>query len=269
MADFASRFRKAVPTASSALLKTLTQPLRPTELLRTAALLFAITTFYCQIYCTVAFQLVARMPMPIEASAAWAFGVVVPWLACFELCKRRRELAATAAWRALLVLLIFAGSGFLSIVLELGLDQLLGVGATRPLPLQVAAQLPMVLLTGGLLIIAGFLREQIIDAEPANGSDNIEALLARAADIEWIEAAGNYVEVHGGGRVTLHRVTMRQLEGSLDPARFTRIHRSVIVNTAEVDCRQHSPGGPVVRLKSGKTFRLGRRYGSALPSGAH
>ena len=269
MAAFAFSLRNAVPSASLAFAKAITQPLPPTQLLRAALLLITSAALYCQVYCAVAFQLAGSMPMPIEASAAWAFGVVVPWLTCFELCKRRWELAATPAWRAILVALIFIGSGFLSIVLELGLDQLLGVGATRPLTMQVAAQLPMALLTAGLLIIAGLLRQHGIDVEQIKGSDNIEALLARATDIEWIEAAGNYVEAHGVGRMTLHRVTMRDLEQALDGARFTRIHRSVIVNTTQVDSRVLVAGSPAIRLKSGKTFKLGRRYGSALASAMH
>lgn len=264
MAAFAFSLGKALPAAGAIFFNAMTIPLRATQLLRAAALLTAFATLYCQIYCAIAFQLTSRMPMPIETSAAWAFGVVVPWLTCFELCKRRRELASASGSRAIILLLIFVASGFLSIVLELGLDQLLGNGPTRPLSLQIAAQLPLALLTGGMLIIGDFLRRHDIEDPQGKSGDVIAEVLAKADDIEWIEAAGNYVEVHGGDRVSLHRVTMRDLERSLDHGRFTRIHRSVIVNAAQVDRRVTLGGAPGVRLRSGKTFKLGSRYSSAF-----
>lgn len=258
----------AIPTASTAVLRAITHPLQPARMLGAAVLLITLATLYCQIWCLVAFQLTPQMPMPIEASVAWSFGVVVPWLTCFELCKRGREMAKSPALRAVLVLLIFVAAGFFSVVLELGLDQLLDGRATRPLAFQIAAQLPPAMLTGGLLLIAAFLREQRIDAQQTESRNALGQLLAREAEIEWIEAAGNYVEAHGGGRVTLHRVTMREVERALDPASFARIHRSVIVKAAQVEARVLDGGTPAVRLKSGKTFRLGSRYGSALYPGA-
>jgi two-component system LytT family response regulator len=49
-------------------------------------------------------------------------------------------------------------------------------------------------------------------------------------EIDWIEAADNYVSLHAGRESHLLRETMSSLENKLDPARFARIHRSVIVN---------------------------------------
>jgi two-component system LytT family response regulator len=51
----------------------------------------------------------------------------------------------------------------------------------------------------------------------------------RVADIQRISAAGNYVELHLGGRRLLHRVTISRLADRLDPAMFVRVHRSTIV----------------------------------------
>ncbi|MCI0675913.1 MAG: ABC transporter permease, partial [Phycisphaerales bacterium] len=52
----------------------------------------------------------------------------------------------------------------------------------------------------------------------------------RAEEIDWIEAAGNYVRLHAGKRAHLLRETLAGLEEQLDPARFARVHRSAIVN---------------------------------------
>src|SRR5579863_6372625 len=53
-------------------------------------------------------------------------------------------------------------------------------------------------------------------------------------DIDWIEAAENYVQLHAGRAEHLLHVTMNTLEKSLDAALFLRIHRSVIVNVKRI-----------------------------------
>jgi two-component system LytT family response regulator len=59
-------------------------------------------------------------------------------------------------------------------------------------------------------------------------------LLADVDEVDGLEAAGNYVEVHSGARHHLVRATMASLEARLDLARFVRVSRSSIVNTARV-----------------------------------
>ncbi len=56
----------------------------------------------------------------------------------------------------------------------------------------------------------------------------------RADEIDWIEAAGNYVRLHVGNQSHLLRETMNAIEGRLDPERFFRIHRSRIVNVERI-----------------------------------
>jgi two-component system, LytTR family, response regulator len=87
----------------------------------------------------------------------------------------------------------------------------------------------------------------------------------RAADIEWIEAAGNYVKLHVGSETHLFRETMNALETKLDPATFFRIHRSHIVNLERV--RELQPwfnGEYVVFLTSGARLTLSRGYREKL-----
>jgi two-component system LytT family response regulator len=58
---------------------------------------------------------------------------------------------------------------------------------------------------------------------------NGKILILRVDDIDWIEAAANYVRVHIGSKQYLVRETMTNLESRLDPDKFLRIHRSIIV----------------------------------------
>src|SRR5437763_16863140 len=52
----------------------------------------------------------------------------------------------------------------------------------------------------------------------------------RAAEIDWIEAAGVYANLHIGGTTLLYRAALNGLAARLDPVRFVRVHRSAIVN---------------------------------------
>ncbi|HTE53949.1 MAG TPA: LytTR family DNA-binding domain-containing protein [Kofleriaceae bacterium] len=85
------------------------------------------------------------------------------------------------------------------------------------------------------------------------------------AQVEWLEASGNYVEVHAGGESFLHRERLRVLEAELDPAVFLRIHRSVIVNRGAVaELRPIAGGDHTVVLRGGRELRLSRTYRAAL-----
>ncbi len=80
-----------------------------------------------------------------------------------------------------------------------------------------------------------------------------------AADVDALEAADDYVELHVGDTVHLMRERLGDLETRLDPAQFVRIHRSTIVNLARV--REMHPlvrGDALVVLEGGATFRLSR-----------
>jgi len=56
----------------------------------------------------------------------------------------------------------------------------------------------------------------------------------KAAEVDWIEAEGNYVRIHVAGESHLLRETLSNLESRLDPTKLVRIHRSAIVNIDRV-----------------------------------
>ena len=85
------------------------------------------------------------------------------------------------------------------------------------------------------------------------------------AEIVWIEAAGNYVNLHCEGGVFPVRNSMTALENSLDPRRFVRIHRSAIVDVGRIEAIEPLESGDyTVRLRSGGELRLSRRYRARL-----
>ncbi len=88
--------------------------------------------------------------------------------------------------------------------------------------------------------------------------------LLQVADIEWAQAAGNYVTLHRGDELHPLRSTMAALEKTL-PGHFCRVHRSAIVN---IDCiAQITPQGSgdhVITLKSGAQVPFSRRYREAV-----
>jgi two-component system, LytTR family, response regulator len=90
-------------------------------------------------------------------------------------------------------------------------------------------------------------------------------LVLKAQDVDWFEAASNYVELHVHGREYLLRVTLCELEEKLDPSQFTRIHRSTIVNVDRiVEIRPTWRGDFLVVLTGGTTLRLSRFYRERL-----
>ncbi len=77
-------------------------------------------------------------------------------------------------------------------------------------------------------------------------------------DIDWIEAADYYVEIHTGGRSYLMRETMQRLQAMLDD-RFVRIHRSRLVNRDRVrEIRWENRGEMVVVTTSGVALKVAR-----------
>jgi two-component system LytT family response regulator len=86
-----------------------------------------------------------------------------------------------------------------------------------------------------------------------------------AAEIGWIEAADNYVEIHTAARTHLVRQTMREMEGQLDARRFIRVHRSAIVNLDHVrEIRGDPHGDGIAVLSTGGTVRISRSRRDAV-----
>jgi two-component system, LytTR family, response regulator len=78
-------------------------------------------------------------------------------------------------------------------------------------------------------------------------------------DIDWIEAADYYACLHVGSKSFLLRESIKQLASTLDPRKFVRIHRSVIVNVDQVkDIFREGAGEGAVVLKTGQRLRMSK-----------
>ena len=80
-------------------------------------------------------------------------------------------------------------------------------------------------------------------------------------DIDWIDAAGDYMCVHVGNRTHIMRTTMKELESRLDASVFQRVHRSTIVNLERVEkVSSHINGEYHLTLIGGSTLKMSRSY---------
>ncbi len=84
-------------------------------------------------------------------------------------------------------------------------------------------------------------------------------------DVDWIDAAGNYVRLHVAGHSHLLRETMKSVEARLDPERFVRVHRSAIVNLERVvSMEPYFHGEYVLTLRDGTRLNSSRSQGARL-----
>jgi len=89
--------------------------------------------------------------------------------------------------------------------------------------------------------------------------------IVMAEDVEWIGAAGDYVELHVNGRSFLIRETMSSLEQKLDPEQFLRIHRSRIVQSKDIlELRSIENREFTIKLSDGSEHRSSRTYADRL-----
>jgi two-component system, LytTR family, response regulator len=90
-------------------------------------------------------------------------------------------------------------------------------------------------------------------------------VILRVAEIDYLQAASNYVRIHAGGKDYLLRETMTALEAKLDPTEFVRIHRSTMVRIDRI--RELEPlfqGDYVVILTDGTRLTSSRGYREKL-----
>jgi two-component system, LytTR family, response regulator len=114
----------------------------------------------------------------------------------------------------------------------------------------------------------------LTDAKPASRTD--QRLVIKAAgrvvfldveEIEWIEAAANYVRLYAGKESYLLRGSIGRIAERLDPTQFVRIHRSTIVNVRNIrELQPCNSGEFMVILRNGKELSGSRGYRSMLQS---
>lgn len=111
-------------------------------------------------------------------------------------------------------------------------------------------------------------------AGPVEVRDRSERILIKERDsvffvktenIDWVEAAKDYVVIHIGQKKHLLRESMTRMEKRLDPNTFVRIHRSSIVNIERIkELKSYFHGDYIVYMKDGSELKLSRRYWSRV-----
>src|SRR2546421_465629 len=90
-------------------------------------------------------------------------------------------------------------------------------------------------------------------------------LFIKTSEIDWVEAVGNYLNLHIGNEAHLLRGRMSELEKQIDPNQFFRIHRSTIVNLDRVkEFQTLFKGDGVAILKSGARLCVSRSCSQRL-----
>ncbi len=217
------------------MLDALHNPLRPIQAALVAAALVAGVVLYCLAYTALA----GRSESAVDA-ASWAVVNVLPWLAAFEFGKRAAS-PGGKAWMLAAALILSLGLGFALL--------------PRPndLPFELVRRLPGLLASAALMALAARRERRAARAAPL-------ALPLAPAQLDWVTAAGNYVELHGGGRTLLHRAPLSRVEAQLSSHGFVRVHRSILVRRDRI-----ARVRPVdVILHDGTSLRTGSRYRAAL-----
>ena len=223
-----------------------------------AGLTFAAAT-YCLIH-----GFVIDVEMNLPRTLAWAVVSTLPWLCAWEGLKWLDTRSSQS-----LQLLRSAGVLIVALVVCVALEYALG--AIYPTddtsPAQIAYQLLPI--PFGIALV----RWLMLPSKPApaplpdpvlNVPTRQGTLAVRACDIEYIKAAGNYVELVTSGRTLLMRATLQDLCDQLGAAGFVRVHRSLLVNPLHVVAIRRAPRGRrMVELRSGAELPIGRQFDSS------
>jgi DNA-binding LytR/AlgR family response regulator len=214
------------------MLARLATPLRPKEIAGFGAAVALAVALYC-----LAYNALAGRSESVAAGLAWAAVNVLPWFGAFEAGKRVSGLPARAA------VLGAALAGSMAL-------HLLAHGVPEQLGFELARRLPGLLAAAGLLFLV---------STPKRRAAAAAELPLLPHQIDWVSAAGNYVELHAAGRVVLHRASLASVEALLAPRGFVRIHRSTLVRRDAV-ARVRTAD---LILRDGTSLPIGNRYRAA------
>ncbi len=84
-------------------------------------------------------------------------------------------------------------------------------------------------------------------------------------DVRWIQSEGNYVDLHTGTGTHTIREPLSSVEERLDPSKYVRIHRRVIVAIDQIkELQPWFAGDQVLILRDGTKLRVSRTRREAL-----
>jgi hypothetical protein len=215
------------------MVQLLRRPLGPRHILSVSLAIVAAVALYCFSYAAL-----SGRSESLLVGALWGVVNIIPWFLAFEAAKRLPGRGGRAA---------ILGAALL---LSLGLG-LIAYGWPAQLGFEVARRLPALLLVAGLLALIGRSRAPVVA---------LADLPLLPGQIDWVSAAGNYVELHVGGRTIVHRASLASVEALLGNAGFVRVHRSLLVRRDAIAKVRTVD----LLLHDGTSLKLGNRYRSSL-----
>jgi hypothetical protein len=248
-------FADALPLVRRWLNIMLSRPLTAREAVVSALALLWAGTIYCQLYCFLALQQMHGATMPLSASVHRASVDIVPPLVVFELGKRISFENRMARWLALIAL--FAAGFAVAVAWRMQLQ----IMASMLTPRRMAVdRIPFMALAALALLLFHKTTRSIPSPIADEPPEPLE--LPPPRSIDWINAAGNYVEVHFAGHAKLFRMTLQQAKDRLPPGDFIQIHRSTIVNRSRIS--KIEGAARTVGLEGGATLKVGETYRNAV-----
>jgi hypothetical protein len=235
---------------------TLSRPLALREAVIVAAILLTAGTIYCQIYCLLALQKMHGASMPLLFSVHRASVDVIAPFVVFELGKRIPMHKRLWPWIVLGAL--FCGGIATAALWRM---QLPIMDSTLTPRRMVVDRIPIMALAA--IALAHYHAQARLNfGRSSNGTGEDE--LPAPEWIDWVRAAGNYVEIRMGGRSVLKRMTMAQAEEALADKAFVRVHRSMLVNRRRIAGLDRKERPRHVRLTDGSFVKIGEAYRANL-----
>ena len=228
------------------------RPLSRREGVLAGTLLVAAGALYCLAYTWS--QGVSEHP---AEGLAWTAANLLPWLAALELAKRTG--AGNRLRRAWTIAAILAGAAAASFAVEIALGLIPIPPTDEARMFEAVRRVPGAALVLLLLALGRVRRTRLATA---SAPDTALPLLPR--QIDWVRAAGNYVELHCEGRLVMRRMTIKQAEAALGAHGFLRIHRSVLVNQSRIARFLQGKLADEIALVDGTSLKVGGAYRSQL-----
>jgi hypothetical protein len=246
---------QAIPPARRWVIAALTRPFSLREALIACPLLLAVGVVYCQIYCLLALQQMHGASMPVLGSVARAGSDVIPAFVVFEIGKRVSALPR--ARRAIGFAVLLIGGIALGVLIR---RQFVIMSPALTVRHMAVDRIPFMLLAA--MALTYYWRRARHGGQEDPWPDAGRERIPPAKAIDWVKAAGNYVEIRMGGRTRLLRMTLRQARALLPGDQFVQIHRSVIVNRDRIAAVR---GRRSVEMADGTSFAVGDAHRSNLP----
>lgn len=219
------------------MLHRLTRPLSPHAVVVMFAAIVAFMTAYC-----LAYNALQGSTETLANAAGWPIVNILPFALAIEIGKR------FTIWVNRFAIL------YAMLILSLSLDFIFS--SDFELAFELVRRIPALIIVPLALAIVDW----VATGHAPRRAHCIGELPLLAEQIDYVRAAGNYVELHGLGRVILHRSTMAAICDHLSSSDFVRVHRSVLVRAAAV--KRWWPD--YIEMHDGSVHRIGARYRASI-----